>query len=133
MNIPWNKDLMGDAEYKMAFDRIVVPIVQQYKPDLILVAAGFDAAAADPLGEYILTSEMYAYMTQRLLSAGTRKLAMIMEGGYSPVAIGDALAACIGTMLNDKTEELGELAVPCKRALQTISSVIVSQSKYWNL
>ena len=50
VNIPWNKDMMGNAEYKIAFDRIILPIANQFKPDLFLVACGFDAVAADPLG-----------------------------------------------------------------------------------
>lgn len=50
VNIPWNKDMMGNAEYKIAFDRIILPIANQFKPDLILIACGFDAVAADPIG-----------------------------------------------------------------------------------
>ena len=45
--------MMGNAEYKIAFDRIILPVANQFKPDLILVASGFDAVAADPIGEYI--------------------------------------------------------------------------------
>ena len=51
VNIPWNKDMMGNPEYKIGFDRIILPIANQFKPDIILVASGFDAVAADPIGE----------------------------------------------------------------------------------
>ena len=132
VNIPWNKDMMGDAEYKMAFDRIILPIANQYKPDLILVAAGFDAAAADPLGDYVVTPDMYAYMVERLLPLVSQRMGLILEGGYSPVAIGEALSGCLEVMLGIKSVNL-EVGEPCKRALQTISSVILSQSKHWNL
>ena len=43
--------MMGNAEYKIAFDRIILPVANQFKPDLILVASGFDAVAADPIGK----------------------------------------------------------------------------------
>ena len=41
---------MGDAEYLAAFHQVILPIAYQYDPQLVLVAAGFDAAQGDPLG-----------------------------------------------------------------------------------
>jgi len=41
---------MGDTEYLAAFQQIIMPIAYQYNPQLVLVAAGFDAAQGDPLG-----------------------------------------------------------------------------------
>ena len=86
---------MGDSEYKAAFDRIVVPIVKQFDPELILVAAGFDAAAADPLGDYILTPEMFAYMTEKLRHYAGGRVVLCLEGGYNEVAIGESLSMCL--------------------------------------
>ena len=133
MNIPWNKDLMGDDEYKMAFDRVILPIANQFKPELVLIAAGFDAAAADPLGEYILTSPMYAYMTQHMASVSGQRLALVLEGGYNPKAIASALEDCLEVLLTGEEVKLKLTGQPCKRALQTLSSVVLTQSKYWNL
>ena len=48
--------MMGNAEYKIAFDRIILPVANQFKPGLILVASGFDAVAADPIGKNIFFS-----------------------------------------------------------------------------
>ena len=46
---------MGDAEYMAAFTQVVMPVAYQFNPQLVLVAAGFDAARGDPLGglEYL--------------------------------------------------------------------------------
>jgi len=50
VNIGWNCTGVGDAAYGLAFDTIVVPVLQEFNPQLILVSAGFDAAVGDPLG-----------------------------------------------------------------------------------
>ena len=52
VNIPWNGLGYGDPEYLMAFLNIVLPITQEYNPQLILVSAGFDAGVGDPLSGY---------------------------------------------------------------------------------
>ena len=50
LNIPWSSAGYGDAEYAAAFERLLMPVAREFAPDLVLVAAGFDAAARDPLG-----------------------------------------------------------------------------------
>ena len=134
VNIPWNKDMMSNTEYKVAFERIVLPIVRQFKPDLVLVASGFDAAAADLLGEYVLTPSMYGYMTQELMKvlAPDTKLLLSLEGGYNSKAIGEALQSCIEALLGQKQKKM-EKVEPCKRGQQTIEAVVQEHSKYWKL
>jgi len=132
VNIPWNKSIMGDTDYKCAFDKIVMPIASQFQPDLVLVAAGFDAIAADPLGDYILTDVIYAYMTSRLLTLAKGRVILALEGGYNVSAIGEALACCLRVMLGETTGEFSTSEEPCKKALQTVASVMSVQSEYWN-
>lgn len=124
---------MGNCEYKAAFDTIVLPIANQFKPDLVLVACGFDAVAADPLGDYILTPKMFAYMTQKLTVLAEGKLVLCLEGGYNAKAIGECFAACLDVLLGRTTPVELTVSEPCKRATQTIESVVQFQSKYWKL
>ena len=131
MNIPWNKDLMGNSEYKAAFDKIVFPIAKQFNPDLILVAAGFDAAAADPIGDYVLTSDMYAYMTQKLKLLADGHIILSLEGGYSDQAIGEALIKCMEVLQGKSSVTDVKCGNPSKRAEQSIADVIRTQSQYW--
>ena len=138
VNIPWNRDIMGDAEYKAAFERIVIPIATQFKPDLVLVACGFDAAAADVIGEYIVTPDMFAYMTDQLKKLAGGRVLMFLEGGYNPNAIGQCFEACLNVLLNrekgldcDKSSESSHEI--CKRALITLQNVESVQTKYWKL
>jgi acetoin utilization deacetylase AcuC-like enzyme len=72
----------GDAQYLEAFDRAAFPALERFAPDLLLVSAGFDAAAGDPLGGMLLTEDGFAALARRAGSIGDR-LALILEGGYN--------------------------------------------------
>ncbi|HWV85823.1 MAG TPA: class II histone deacetylase [Capillimicrobium sp.] len=102
VNIPL-PDGCGHEAYLAAMDRIVVPALRRFGPELIVVASGLDASAFDPLGRHILHSGTYRAMTERLLAVAAEtcdgRLAMIHEGGYSEayvpfcgVAVVEALA-----------------------------------------
>ena len=124
---------MGNADYKTAFDRIVFPIAKQFNPDLVMVAAGFDAAAADPIGEYVLTSDMYGYMTQVLKTLAGGRVILSLEGGYNDRAIGEAIVKCIEVLQGKCVITELKCGFPSKRAQQTISGVVSKQSQYWTL
>jgi acetoin utilization deacetylase AcuC-like enzyme len=77
----------GHGAYLAAFDRAVLPAVQRFRPELIVIASGLDASALDPLGRMLCTSETYRAMAGRVVQAahelcGGRLLAT-HEGGYS--------------------------------------------------
>lgn len=77
----------GRGAYLDAFDRVVEPALRRFRPELIVVASGFDAGALDPLGVMMLSAAAYGELTDRLrllaeeLCGG--RLAMSHEGGYS--------------------------------------------------
>jgi len=77
----------GDAAYLAAFERLVVPIATRFQPQLVLVSAGQDASAHDPLGRMCLSTEAYRRMTDavRRIAAGSAggRLVVAQEGGYS--------------------------------------------------
>jgi histone deacetylase 6 len=50
---------MGDSEYLACWNKILIPITKEFKPDLIIVSAGFDCAKGDPLGQMNLSPEGY--------------------------------------------------------------------------
>jgi acetoin utilization deacetylase AcuC-like enzyme len=58
---------MGDTEYLAAFQQIIMPIAYQYNPQLVLVAAGFDAAQGDPLGGKINLKKSFSFTVGFLL------------------------------------------------------------------
>jgi acetoin utilization deacetylase AcuC-like enzyme len=105
MNIPLHAG-GGDGVYRSAFDRIVGPALESFAPDLVLVSAGFDAAARDPLAEMNVTGDGFAYMAKILGDQARRsaegRIALVLEGGYDLVAVEDGLSRAIeGALLGE--------------------------------
>jgi hypothetical protein len=73
---------MNDADYKAAFNMVVMPLAYKFQPELVLISAGFDAAAGDPLGQMRVTPRGYAHMTSSLKMIAGGKLVLVLEGGY---------------------------------------------------
>jgi acetoin utilization deacetylase AcuC-like enzyme len=77
----------GNGAYSAAVERVVVPVLRRFRPDLILVACGFDAGGGDPLGRMLLTSAAFRELTRALSEAAGElcdgRLAAVHEGGYS--------------------------------------------------
>jgi acetoin utilization deacetylase AcuC-like enzyme len=83
LNICWGEGDMGDLEYSAAFSTVVLPILDNFKPDLIMVACGLDAVKGDLIGDCGLTVEMFYRMTRCLLEASPKTpIVMALEGGY---------------------------------------------------
>lgn len=76
----------GDAEYLTVFHTIVAPILEAFRPQLILLSAGFDAHKRDPLGSMMLTEDGYEQMLQILMHLAAElcsdRLVLALEGGY---------------------------------------------------
>ncbi|KAL3907764.1 MAG: hypothetical protein SGARI_003378 [Bacillariaceae sp.] len=84
LNIAFGEGRMTDAEYAATFTHLVLPILCNYKPDLILIACGFDAVKGDLIGDCGLTPNMYYSMTRSLLEVSPKTpLVVALEGGYN--------------------------------------------------
>jgi acetoin utilization deacetylase AcuC-like enzyme len=79
----------GDAGYLYAIDRVVVPAVRAFAPDLLLVVAGVDASMYDPLSTFALTADGFAAVAERLIAISDDhcdgRVVFEQEGGYSPI------------------------------------------------
>ena len=82
----------GDAEYRAAFTEHVEPAVRSFAPDLLLVSAGFDAHAEDPLGEMELSEAAFRELSQRCAALAPR-IAAVLEGGYNLATLPGLVAA----------------------------------------
>ena len=102
-----------DAIYHGAFERIVLPVLSDYAPDLILVSAGFDAAIRDPLADMRLSGAAFAYMAAELAklaaTASNGRMALVLEGGYDLTALEDGLAQATRGMLTGRAPEIPRL------------------------
>ncbi len=109
VNIPLSAGA-GDAAYRAAFERVVLPVLASYAPELILVSAGFDAAERDPLAQMELSADAFGWMARALAriaddSAGGR-MALVLEGGYDLVALEAGMRSAIRGMLTSDAQEL---------------------------
>lgn len=77
----------GDDAYLYAMDKLIIPAIERFEPELIVVACGYDANAVDPLARMLLHSESFRAMTQRMRDLADRvcggRLVLVHEGGYS--------------------------------------------------
>ncbi|MFN3936942.1 MAG: class II histone deacetylase [Gemmobacter sp.] len=77
----------GHRGYLAAMDRFVLPALHAFRPDVLIVACGFDAAAVDPLGRMLATAETFRAMTRQAMDAAEAlcdgRLVLVHEGGYS--------------------------------------------------
>ena len=81
----------GDGGYLHVMDEVVVPAVRAFRPELVLVACGFDAGIMDPLARQMVTSAGFRALTDRLLDVADEccdgRVVMSHEGGYNPVYV----------------------------------------------
>jgi len=77
----------GDDEYRQAFVQKILPKVDQFAPDFVIISAGFDAHVDDPLANICLSTEFFAWMSARLMEAADKhcagRLISLLEGGYN--------------------------------------------------
>ncbi|WP_041596218.1 histone deacetylase [Halothece sp. PCC 7418] len=81
-------------EYQPLIEEQVIPFIRQFEPDLLLVSAGYDANAADPLAEVALSPETYQTLTETCLSLTPRVL-FGLEGGYDLDAVAQSVVATV--------------------------------------
>ena len=90
INIPLHAGA-GDAAYKYAFEQIVIPAADKFKPELILVSSGQDSSIFDPLGRMMLSAEGYRYMTNAVKQLADKyaegRVVFLHEGGYCPTYV----------------------------------------------
>lgn len=130
-----------DKVYLKAFDQIVIPITQQYKPELILVSVGFDGYYADPVGALSLSAHIYTKVFSKILNLASQfcngKLVAILEGGYHLKALGRMASSVIAkmagvpyTLRSERSWQPSARLV--RRAERVVDEVKRVQSSFWS-
>jgi histone deacetylase 6 len=130
VNIPWPAG-MGDGDYLAAFDRVLLPIARQFRPDLVLVSAGFDAGVGDPLGSMEVTPAGFAQMARRLQDLARGRLVLALEGGYNLETLALSSEACTRVLLGE-SPAAPQAHAPCSRAETILERVLEAQRPYWD-
>jgi acetoin utilization deacetylase AcuC-like enzyme len=136
--LPYGTD---DKIYLRAFNEIAAPIINQYKPQFILVSTGFDNHYTDPIGNLSLSAFSYAKIFDSILQSASKlcqgKLVAVLEGGYSLRFLGKMACAVTAKMaeipytLRDKHRGAG-IKVR-RKGEKTINRIKKIQSSFWNV
>jgi acetoin utilization deacetylase AcuC-like enzyme len=93
----------GSAKFRAAFENAILPQLQKFSPELIIVSAGFDAHYRDPLASLNLRAEDFGWVTRKLMdvadaSAGGR-IVSVLEGGYDLQGLQESVAAHVTALM----------------------------------
>lgn len=127
----------GVGAYESVFDRIVLPSLEAFKPQLIIVPSGFDAGAHDPLGRMQMHSDGYRSLTKKLMKAADElcegRLLMIHEGGYNPATVPFYGLAVLEQLSGVKTDVVdpfqGMMAALGGQDLQPHQDVVIAEAE----
>ena len=100
VNLPIPPGATGDV-VRTAVDELARPVMEEFRPDWVLVSCGFDAHQADPLGGLALSSGDFAELARVVseFAPGPGRMALFLEGGYDPVALESSVEATLAPLL----------------------------------
>jgi acetoin utilization deacetylase AcuC-like enzyme len=129
-----------DADYELAYNTVAFPVLRQFRPELILVSAGFDALDGDPLAGMRVSVNEFARLTAAIVAIADEhcngRVVVVTEGGYDLGGLASCLRA-VCKVLNGETR-LSELTAPTesadsRRGRATVEAVMPGLRGYWQL
>jgi acetoin utilization deacetylase AcuC-like enzyme len=136
VNVPLPGGL-GDADYVAVFERLLVPVAEAFRPQLVLCSAGFDALEGDPLGAMQVSPEGFAALARivlRIARAHAQGRALfVLEGGYSLRGLALASHHVLHELLGDPPPGVDALfgQEPSERGRRVIEEVVKVQRRWW--
>lgn len=137
VNIPFDSGA-GDASFRLAVDKIILPLVRQYEPDMIMISMGTDTHYEEMLAGLTLSSRGYVENVKRLWRLSGElcewRLALFLEGGYALEPLGEMVAG-VYAATEEKEIPLRYDDVADKRGSGkgAVKRVLDIQRKYWDL
>jgi acetoin utilization deacetylase AcuC-like enzyme len=103
VNVPL-RPMAGSQDFRLGFTRQILPALDAFRPEILLISAGFDAHRSDPLAQLLLDESDYTWVTEQLLAvarahAGGRVVSAL-EGGYDLHALGASVAAHLRVLMS---------------------------------
>ncbi|MFH1113012.1 MAG: histone deacetylase [Pseudomonadota bacterium] len=135
LNIPIPKDVT-DADLTYVYAKILGPLMRRFRPELILVAAGFDGHRRDPIGRTQLTERVYGNITEVLLETRDAlrapPLLMALEGGYDIAALTSSVRAVIEVLIRGgRKRPVGLSSAPIGMRLVEKAHAIHGKYRVW--
>lgn len=127
-----------DADYEHVYARVAWPVLRQFKPELVLLSAGFDAYQDDPLGGMRVTVPGFERLTAALVDVAEQvcegRVVAVVEGGYDMTGLGDGLRAAIRALSGaSRLADLPPPSGPAPRGEATITAVRPHLLEHWQL
>ena len=102
VNVPLSAG-SGSAEFRAAWSERILPMLDGFAPELVIVSAGFDAHRADPLAQLEVETEDFVWLTEELLAIADRhaqgRLVSVLEGGYDLNALAESVATHVQSLM----------------------------------
>lgn len=125
----------GDGDALAIYEAILGPVADAFKPQLVLISAGFDAHHDDPLAQLKFRTEGFAELAGRVMAIADRhcegRALAFLEGGYNLNALADSAAAVIGVMQGQRPPEDKHRASLAGR--ETLEALRAQIRPYWNV
>jgi len=139
VNIPFRRGA-GDESVQLVMNEIIKPLMEEFKPEFILISAGFDAHFSDPIGGLGFTRQTYWKIIEELKPIAEKysngRMQATLEGGYNIDALGDSITNVIRSMAGDKPIAEDDYSEDKKALLNTETELIPTIkdifSEYWN-
>ncbi len=137
VNVPLSAGY-GDGEYVAIYQNILRPIGLEFKPDLVLVSAGFDIYKGDPLGGMEVTAQGFGALARSILDMAQEacegKVVLCLEGGYNLQGLREGVRAVLRDMADAEHSDLGHVIQKMnKRAVDNIIEASRKvHGKYWS-
>jgi acetoin utilization deacetylase AcuC-like enzyme len=127
-----------DADYEQTYTKVAFPVLRQFKPQLILVSAGFDAYRDDPLAGMRLTAPYYERLTTQIAGIADEccggRVVAVTEGGYDLDGLRDCLRASIRALAGEsRAADLVVPSGPAPRGEATVRAVSPHLAEYWTI
>lgn len=125
-----------DGDYMRVFELGVLPVLEQFRPGLLLISAGFDAHEQDPLAQMRVTSAAFGWITSNLREMGDRvsdgRVVLVTEGGYALSALGESLDLALTALAGDVLDPAPDVARPATgRGDRSLAALHAAQSGRW--
>jgi acetoin utilization deacetylase AcuC-like enzyme len=121
-----------DADLRLAFDAVLMPIAAELRPQLVLVSAGFDAHRLDPLGGMRLSDEGYAVLCARALAIAREhadgRIVLLLEGGYDLQGLREGVRSCLSVLAG---ETAPETRTATREGEVATREALAHQRRYW--
>jgi acetoin utilization deacetylase AcuC-like enzyme len=103
VNVPL-RPMSGSGPFRLAMTERILPALDAFRPELLVVSAGFDAHRDDPLAQLLLDEQDYSWVTERLLGIAARhaegRFVATLEGGYDLAALSASVAAHVRVLMS---------------------------------